>query len=122
VVALRQTIGNLAQGNRQSAIDSDLDKRRGEIMTEALLKELDTQRELLAERNRQLELAQDDLRRVSASRLYRAGQKVKALPILRRIYGRRRAEHEARLQATREQRQIVRRERSERFVNHHRGQ
>lgn len=122
VAALRKTIGNLAGAERQAEVDSDLDRRRSEITIDSLLRELDTQRELLAERNRQLDLVQDDLRGVRASFSYRLGQKIKALPVLRRIYARREAERKARLEATREQRKKVRRERSESFVNHHRGQ
>lgn len=122
VEALRETIGNLARGNRQAAIDSDLDKRRSEITIDGLLQELDTQRELLAERNREFQLVQDDLRRVTGSRAYRAIQKVKGLPLIRRVYNRRYEEQKTNVQAARDQRQVVRRERTERFVNHHRGQ
>ncbi len=122
VEALRKTIGNLARGNRQSSVDSDLDQRRSEITIDGLLRELDTQRELLAERNRQLEHVQDDLRQATSSLPYRAYAKLKGLPLIRRLVARRAQERKANLEATREQRGKVRRERSERFVNHHSGQ
>jgi cephalosporin hydroxylase len=122
VEALRKTIGNLARGNRQEAVDADLDKRRGEITIDGLLRELDTQRALLAERNRQLELLQDDHRQAVASFSYRVGRKLKGLPLIRRVVARRAAERKASLQATRDHRATVRKERSESFVNHQRGQ
>lgn len=122
VEALRKTIGNLARGNRQVSVDSDLDQRRSEITIDGLLRELDTQRELLAERNRQLERVQDDLRQATSSLPYRAYAKLKGLPLIRRVVARRAQERRANLEATREQRGKVRRERSERFVNHRSGQ
>jgi cephalosporin hydroxylase len=122
VEALRETVHNLARGNRQDAVDSGLDARRNEITIDGLLRELDTQRELLAERNHQLELVNDDLRKATASISYRIGLKVKRLPLVRRIVARRAAERKASLQATRDHHSEVRRERSESFVNHHRGQ
>jgi len=122
VAALRQTIGNLAGAERQAEVDADLDKRRSEITIDSLLSELDTQRELLAERNRQLDLVQDDLRGIQASRSYRVIQGIKGLPLIRRVYGRREAERKAEVEAIRAHREQVRKVRSESFVNRKRGQ
>jgi hypothetical protein len=96
--------------------------RRYEITIDGMLRELDSQRALLAERNRQLELLQDDHRQAVASFSYRVGRKLKGLPLIRRVVARRAAERKASLQATRDHRATVRKERSESFVNHQRGQ
>ena len=122
VEALRKTVGNLARGTRQAAVETDMDKRRAEITTENLLREINTQRELLEERNHQLALARADLRRVSESLPYRAGMKVRRLPGIRQFAERRTLHRENASEGKRAHRDKVRAERSERFVNHHRGQ
>lgn len=122
VEALRQTIGNLARSSRQSAVESELESRRAEITTENLLREINTQRELLEERNEQLALARANLRRISNSLPYRTWMKLRSLPGIRQWAGRRTAQRENAARAKREHRDRVRAERSERFVNHHRGQ
>lgn len=122
VDALRKTVGNLARGNRQAAIEADLDRRRDEITAENLLREINTQRELLLERNRQLELTRLQLRRLTDSLPHRAYMKLRGLPGIRQLAGRRDRFRDDKAQALRDQRNVVRRERSERFVNHHRGQ
>jgi cephalosporin hydroxylase len=122
VEALRKTVGNLARGTRQAAVESDMDQRRAEITTENLLREINTQRELLEERNRQLALTRANLRRVSESLPYRAWMKVRRLPGIRQVAERRTLHRETASQGKREHRDKVRAERSERFVNHHRGQ
>ncbi len=122
VDALRKTVNNLARGSRQAQIDSDLDRKRTELATENLLREIDTQRELLQERNRQLEAERANLRRITSSKPYRAYAKLKRLPLLRRYFGRRDRLREAHAEALRAQREKTRVERRERFVNHHRGQ
>ncbi len=60
-------------GTREAAVASDLDERRAEITTENLLREINTQRELLEERNRQLAIS---------AREPAADQPVAALPHL----------------------------------------
>jgi cephalosporin hydroxylase len=122
VEALRKTVGNLARGTRQAAVEQDLDRRRAEITTENLLREINTQRELLEERNHQLALTRANLRRVSQSLPYRAWMKVRRLPGIRQLANRRTVHRETAAQSKREHRDRVRAERSERFVNHHRGQ
>ncbi len=122
VDALRKTVGNLARGTRQAAVEADVDRRRTEITTENLLREINTQRELLEERNRQLEIARAGLRRIGQSLPYRAYMKARRLPGIRQLADRRQRFRETASQKQREQREIVRGERSERFVNHHRGQ
>jgi cephalosporin hydroxylase len=122
VDALRKTVGNLARGTRQAAIESDHDKRRAEITTENLLREIDTQRELLEERNKQLALARANLRRVSQSLPFRVWMKVRSLPGIRFFADRRTRQREAAALAKRVHRDRVRGERSERFANHQGGQ
>lgn len=122
VDALRKTVGNLARGTRDAAVEADVDRRRAEITTENLLREINTQRELLEERNRQLEVARAGLRRIGQSFPYRAYMKLRRLPGIRRLSERRELFRETSVQKRREQREIVRDERSERFVNHHDGQ
>ncbi len=122
VEALRKTVGNLARGTRQAAVESEMDQRRAEITTENLLREINTQRELLEERNHQLALTRANLRRVSESLPYRAWMKVRRLPGIRQFAERRTLHRENASQGKREHRDKVRAERSERFVNHHRGQ
>jgi cephalosporin hydroxylase len=122
VEALRKTVGNLARGTRQAAVEADVDRRRAEITTENLLREINTQRELLEERNRQLDQARAGLRRISGSLPYRTYMRARSLPGIRQLAERRTRFRETAAQKQREQREIVRSERSERFVNHHRGQ
>jgi len=99
-----------------------VDRRRTEITTENLLREINTQRELLEERNRQLEIARAGLRRIGQSLPYRIYMKARRLPGIRQLAERRERFRETAAQKQRQQREIVRGERSERFVNHHRGQ
>lgn len=122
VDALRKTVGNLARGTREAAVEADVDRRRAEITTENLLREINTQRELLEERNRQLEVARAGLRRIGQSLPYRAYMKARRLPGIRRLSERRERFRETSAKKQREQRERVREERSERFVNHHDGQ
>ena len=122
VEALRKTVGNLARGTRQAAVESDLDKRRAEITTENLLREINTQRELLEERNHQLAQTRANLRRVSDSLPYKAWMKIRRLPVIHQFAERRTNQREAAAKSKRDHRDKVRDERAERFVNHHRGQ
>ncbi len=122
VEALRKTVGNLARGTRQAAVESDLDRRRAEITTENLLREINTQRELLEERNHQLSLARANLRRINESLPFRAWMQLRRLPGIRQLAERRTRHREAASRSKRQHRDKVRGERTERFVNHHRGQ
>ncbi len=122
VEALRKTVGNLARGNRQANVTADLDRRRTEITTDNLLREIDTQRELLLERNRQLELERAKVRRIESSLPYRLYGRIRKLPGISALVARRERFRDNAAQARRDQREKVRNERSERFVNHHRGQ
>jgi cephalosporin hydroxylase len=122
VEALRKTVGNLAQGTRRAAVEHDVDRRRAEVTVENLLREINTQRELLEERNRQLAMTRANLRRVSESLPDRAWMKLRGLPGVRQFAERRTLHREAAAQGRREHRDKVRTERSERFVNHKRGQ
>ena len=74
------------------------------------------------ERNRQLDQARAGLRRISGSLPYRTYMRARGLPGIRQLAERRTRFRETAAQKQREQREIVRSERSERFVNHHRGQ
>ena len=122
VEALRKTVGNLARGTRAAAVEADVNQRRAEITTENLLQEINTQRELLEERNRQLAEARAGLRRISGSLPYRIYMRARRLPGIRQLAERRTRSRENVATKQRQQREIVRGERSERFVNHHRGQ
>ena len=122
VEALRKTVGNMARGSRRTSIEAELDRRRAEITTENLLREIDTQRELLLERNRQLEQARGEVRRLNESLPYRVHRRLRELPGLRLLAERRDRLRANAAQARRDQREKTRRERGERFVNHHRGQ
>ena len=122
VEALRKTVGNFARGTRQAAVEQDLDRRRSEITTENLLREINTQRELLEERNNQLAITRAHLRRLNESLPVRAWMKLRSLPGLRQYAERRTLGRENAAAAKRAHRDKVRDERSERFVNHQRGQ
>ena len=78
VEALRRTIGNLARGDRQAHVEADLDERRQELTVESLLREIDTQREVLRERNRLLARERAHLRRITESMPYRVYRRLRA--------------------------------------------
>jgi hypothetical protein len=95
------------------------DEGRDETI-ESLLREVEVQRELLRERNRLLARERARLRRITESRSYRLYGRLRRLPGVRSIAGRRDRRRVARASARRAQRARTRRERTERYVNHHR--
>jgi cephalosporin hydroxylase len=122
VEALRRTIGNLARADRQAHIEADLDRRRNDVTVEKLLREMEVQREVLEERTRLLAAERARLRRIEESRPYRLYRRAKSLPGLRQLAERRAGQRQAASQARANQRAKTRREREERFIEHHRGQ
>lgn len=112
-----------------SDVDRDVDEpdphavraRRGEELTiENLLREIDTQREVLRERTRLLERERAHLRRITESRAYRLYQGLRGLPGVRQLAARRDRRRRAQSAARRAQRAKTRRERDERYAAHHR--
>ena len=122
VEALRRTVGNLARGDRQAHVEADLERRRQELTVENLLSEIDTQRQVLSERNRLLAEERARLRRITGSRAYRLYQQARKLPVARQLAGRRARIDQAQTKARTAQRARTRQERTERFIDHHRGQ
>ena len=122
VEALRRTVGNLARGDRQNQVEADLERRRQDLTVENLLSEIDTQRQVLSERNRLLAEERAQLRRITGSRAYRLYQQARRLPVARQLAGRRARIDRAQTKARADQRARTRQERTERFIDHHRGQ
>jgi cephalosporin hydroxylase len=122
VESLRRTIGNLARGDRQARVEAELDERRHELTVDNLLREMETQREVLRERNRLLARERAHLRRILDSPPYRLYRLVKGLPGVRVVVARLARRRQAQTKARSAQRARTRRERTERFVEHHRGQ
>lgn len=87
-----------------------------------LLRELSIQQELLRERSRLLAREQSRLRRITTSLPYRVYSKLRGLPLARgafSLYDRRR---HTQAKARNARRAHARKNRTERFVDHHRGQ
>jgi cephalosporin hydroxylase len=85
VEALRQSINNMARRDRQGHVEADLDKRRQEHTVEGLLREIDIQRELLAERTRLLARERARLNRFTNSLPYRAYNGLRKVPGISRF-------------------------------------
>lgn len=122
VEALRRTIGNLARGDRQAHVEADLERRRQDLTAENLLRELETQRQVLEERTRLLTAERARVRRITESPPYRLYQLLRRLPGVRVLALRRAAGRHAETRTRSLQRAKTRRERTERFSEHHRGQ
>jgi cephalosporin hydroxylase len=122
VEALRRTVGNLARGDRQARVEADLDRRRQEATVESLLREMETQRQVLRERDRLLARERARLRRIEESLPYRIYGRLRRLPGIRLLANRFARRRQEQLRARGDQRARTRRERTERFVEHHRGQ
>lgn len=122
VEALRRTINNLARGDRGARVEAELDQRRHDLTVEGLLKEMEIQREVLRERDRLLARERAHLRRITESRPYRLYRRVRGLPGVRWLASRVAARRRQQLKGRTAQRARTRRERTERFVEHHRGQ
>jgi hypothetical protein len=95
---------------------------REEVAVESLLGELETQRRVLRERDRLLARERARLRRITESLPYRAYMKLASLPGIGGLRERRGRRRRMRNRARSEQRARVRRERTQRFTDHHRGQ
>jgi cephalosporin hydroxylase len=94
-------------------------RRIEELTVENLLREVDSQREVLRERTRLLERERSRLRRITESRMYRVYKRVRGLPGVRQLAARRERRQRAQASARRAQRAKTRRERDERFAAHH---
>lgn len=94
--------------------------RSEELTIENLLREIDTQRQVLSERTRLLERERGRLRRITGSRSYRLYKSLRGLPGVRQIAARRDRRRRAQSGARRAQRAKVRRERDERLDAYHR--
>lgn len=122
VEALRRTVGNLARGDREARVEAELDERRHELTVDNLLREIETQREVLRERNRLLARERARLRHITESPPYRVYRRVKGLPGVRAVAARQARRRRTQTKARSSQRARTRRERTERFAEHHRGQ
>ena len=122
VEALRKSITNMARSDRRDEVDSDLDRRRHEMTVEGLLKEIDTQRELLQERNRLLARERNRLRRITGSLPYRAYSKLRRLPGLSRYFHWRDRQRLQEAKSRSRKRSENRDTQEQRFSDHHRGQ
>jgi cephalosporin hydroxylase len=95
-------------------------RRTEELTVENLLREVDSQREVLRERTRLLERERSRLRRITESRMYRIYKRARELPGVRQLAARRDRRQRAQAAARRAQRAKTRGERDERFAAHHR--
>ena len=119
-----ENLRRMLREQEQDAGDPDLGAVRGrpseELTVENLLREIDSQREVLRERTRLLERERSRLRRITDSRLYRVYKRVRGLPGVRQLAARRDRRRRARATARRAQRAKTRGERDERFAAYHR--
>jgi cephalosporin hydroxylase len=122
VEELRRSINNMARHERQSQIETDLDRRREELTVEGLLREIDIQRELLRERDRLLQRDRARIERLERSLPYRAYRALHKVPGLNRVFAWRDRKRILTAQARNRQRSANRERQSERFFEHHRGQ
>lgn len=122
VEALRRSLGSMADRQRQSEIDADLDGRRHKHTVAGLMRELEIQRELLQERARLLARERSRRKRLENSFPYRAYRGLRRIPGFKHYFAWR--------DRTRHQQAVTRnRKRSEgrayveeRFTEQHRGQ
>lgn len=122
VEELRRSLNNMARRDRQSHIEADLDQRRQEMTVESLLREMDVQRELLAERNRLLARERARLRRIHGSAPYRAYRGLRRIPGFSHYFHWRDRARKSDAQARARRRAEERAKVTERFSEHHRGQ
>lgn len=123
VEALRKSITNMAKGQQKGEIDADLDRRRHEMTVEGLLKEIDTQRELLQERNRLLARERNRLKRITGSAPYRAYSKLRRIPGLSHYFHWRDRQRLQEAKSRSRKRSENREAQEQRFSDHHnRGQ
>lgn len=123
VEALRRQLDEIkgADEGFDSSAD-EINRMREEVAIDNLLREMETQRRVLRERDRMLARDRAQLRRIKTSFAYRAYQRVKALPGISRLAERRSRRVAARGHARTSQRAKVRKERTARFTDHHKGQ
>jgi cephalosporin hydroxylase len=122
VEELRRSVTNMAKHEQQSHIEADLDRRRQELTVEGLLKEIEVQRQLLAERNRLLNRERNRLGRITGSLPYRAYSKLRRAPLIGRFFSWRDRSRLQDAQARSRKRSENRDAQGERFFEHHRGQ
>jgi cephalosporin hydroxylase len=122
VEALRLMLRRLEQDAAEPAPQPGRPDRSEELTIENLLREVDTQRQVLAERTRLLERERARLRRITESRSYRVYKRLRGLPLVRQVAARRDRRRRAHAGARRAQRAKVRRERDERLDAYHREQ
>jgi cephalosporin hydroxylase len=120
VEALRQMLKRVEADTSDPAPQPGRPDRSVELTIENLVREIETQRQVLAERTRLLERERTRLRRITESRSYRIYKRVRGLPGARQLASRRDRRRKARAAARRAQRAKVRRERDERFAAYHR--
>ncbi|HKJ36331.1 MAG TPA: CmcI family methyltransferase [Solirubrobacterales bacterium] len=122
VEELRRSINNMAKRDRQTHIEADLDRRRQELTVDSLLREMEAQRELLAERNRLLARERARLRRIEGSGPYRAYRGLRRIPGFSHYFHWRDRSRKSDAQARARTRAENREKQTERFSEHHRGQ
>jgi cephalosporin hydroxylase len=122
VEALRHMLRRLETETSDPAPQPGRADRSEELTIENLLRELDTQREVLSERTRLLDRERARLRRITESRSYRLYKRLRGLPGVRQVAARRDRRRMAQAAARRAQRTKVRRERDERLDAYHREQ
>jgi cephalosporin hydroxylase len=122
VEELRRSLTNAVTRDAQTHIEADLDRRRQELTVESLLREIEGQRELLAERNRMLSREQNRLRRFTESFPYRSYRKLRAIPGLAKFFSWRDRSRLQDAQKRSRHRAENRERQTERFSGHHRGQ
>jgi cephalosporin hydroxylase len=122
VEELRRSITNMARREAQGHVEADLDRRRQELTVDGLLKEIEVQRQLLAERNRLLSRERNRLQRITSSLPYRAYRKLRAVPGLSKVFNWRDRSRLQDAQLRSRRRSENREKQGERFFEHHRGQ
>jgi cephalosporin hydroxylase len=122
VDALRHELKRLEAETSDPAPKPGRPDRSQELTIENLLRELKTQREVLAERTRLLERERARLRRITDSRPYQLYKRLRGLAGVRQIAERRDRRRRAQAAARRAQRAKVRHEREERLEAYHREQ
>lgn len=122
VEALRAMLKRLEQDVPEPAPRPGRPDRSEELTIENLLREIETQRQVLAERTRLLDRERARLRRITGSRSYRLYKRLRALPGVRQVLERRDRRRGMQAAARRAQRVKVRRERDERLEAYHRDE
>jgi cephalosporin hydroxylase len=122
VEALRVMLKRLEDDVSEPAPRPGRPDRSQELTIENLLREVETQRQVLSERTRLLERERGRLRRITESRSYRLYKSLRGLPGVRQSAARRDRRRRAQAGARRAQRSKVRSERDERLEAYHRDE